>query len=244
MELTYKKNKINYTGEPEEEFKKKLEINNEEKDYSPVLPKGIILCVGCEIPEWMQNEQHTYYGYQVHKGILKSDKLPFAKRNQERIDKYTKIYTDAKENGQSKQCLLGKNEQYRIAYEDSDVPTLSDPSLVLEYVLYPSYIDGNEDVKEELINVITEFINSNDPLEYLQAYRYLREETFNEKFFYQTPFSIFDESFIEQMIYRLPEMEDRLMSCKTENFSKREISVYDKICNIIYSNPLFETYLY
>ena len=70
------------------------------------------------------------------------------------IEQYLQLYKKAKENRDIKACYLGVAKQFRIISRDSYISTLTDPEVMLEYVLYPQYCEGNIKIKAEVLDMM------------------------------------------------------------------------------------------
>lgn len=109
----------------------------------------------------------------------------YKKPNQKMINQYLRIYEKSKENNDIKACYLGLDKQLRIVSGDSYISTLTDPEVMLEYVLYPQYCDGNIEIKAEVFGMMVSFIQSDNAIELYQAFSFLCAEMMMSKFFWK-----------------------------------------------------------
>lgn len=165
--------------------------------------------------------------------------MAYKKPNQAMIDRYLVIFQKAEANGKLRECFVGEDKEYRINNRDSYISSVTDPEVLLEFVLYPLYVDGNISVKGRLLNILLEFVQSNKPLEYYQAFSFLCGEMMLSKVYGEIPFELFDESIARVMMDRLSEMADKLKQYKDGDFGKYKNTMYDMVCEIINSSKLF-----
>lgn len=163
----------------------------------------------------------------------------YKKPNQKMIEQYLQLYKKAKENKDIKACYLGVDKQFRIISRDSYISTLTDPEVMLEYVLYPQYCEGNIKIKAEVLDMMISFTQSNNAIELYQAFSFLSAEMMMCKFFGEIPFVIFEKKLAKMMKKKALEMKNSLISFKDGDFGKYKTSVYDVICDIMKSSNLF-----
>lgn len=163
----------------------------------------------------------------------------YKKPNQKMIEQYLQLYKKAKENRDIKACYLGVAKQFRIISRDSYILTLTDPEVMLEYVLYPQYCEGNIKIKAEVLDMMISFIQSENAIEIYQAFNFLSAEMMMFKIFGEIPFVIFDKKLAKMMKKKALEMKESLISFKDGDFGKYKASMYDVICSIMKSNNLF-----
>ena len=170
---------------------------------------------------------------------LETTATQYKKPNQKMIDQYLQFYKNAKENKDIKACYLGVDKQFRIISRDSYISTLTDPEVMLDYVLYPQYCDGNIEIKAEVFGMMVSFIQSDNAIELYQAFSFLCAEMMMSKFFGKIPFTIFDKELAKVMKEKVVKMKNSLISFKDNDFGKYKTSMYDIICGIMKSSNLF-----
>lgn len=163
----------------------------------------------------------------------------YKKPNHKMKEQYLWIYEKAKESKDIKACYLGVNKQFRIISRDSYISTVTDPEVMLEYVLYPQYFEGNIKIKAEALDMMISFIQSNNAIELYQAFSFLSAEMMMCKFFGEIPFVIFDKKLAKMMKKKALEIKNSLISFKDGDFGKYKASMYDVICGIMKSSNLF-----
>ena len=136
----------------------------------------------------------------------------YKKPNQKMIEQYLQLYKKAKENKDIKACYLGVDKQFRIISRDSYISTLTDPEVMLEYVLYPQYCEGNIKIKAEVLDMMISFTQSNNAIELYQAFSFLSAEMMMCKFFGEIPFVIFEKKLAKMMKKKALEMKNSLIS--------------------------------
>ena len=165
---------------------------------------------------------------------LETTATQYKKPNQKMIDQYLQFYKNAKENKDIKACYLGVDKQFRIISRDSYISTLTDPEVMLEYVLYPQYCDGNIEIKAEVFGMMVSFIQRDNAIELYQAFSFLCAEMMMSKFFGKIPFTIFDKELAKVMKEKVVKMKNSLISFKDSDFGKYKTSMYDIILSLIH----------
>lgn len=163
----------------------------------------------------------------------------YKKPNQKVIDQYFRLYEKAKENNDIKACYLGVDKQFRIINRDSYISTVTDPEVMLEYVLYPQYYDGDIKIRAEALDVMISFVQSDNAIELYQAFNFLSAERMMNKFFGEIPFTIFDKNLAKVMKEKVVKIKNSLISFKDGDFGKYKTSMYDVIQSIMKSSNLF-----
>ena len=59
---------------------------------------------------------------------------------------------------------------------------MTDPEVMLEYVLYPQYCEGHIKIKAEVFGMMVSFIQSDNAIELYQAFSFLCAEMMMNKF--------------------------------------------------------------
>ena len=155
---------------------------------------------------------------------------------------YKKIYLTRKKEGRVKDVYIGTDESCRIYSKDSCYSGITDSGLMLEYVLFPIYLEGNTEIKTEVINVINEFINSNDILEYYQAFMFLSSEALMKSIYGDIPFTIFTLDAVKKMVNRLPDMENKLKNYRKGEFGRYHSSMYANVRQVVEFINKFSNY--
>ena len=165
--------------------------------------------------------------------------MEYKKPNTEMIDRYMKPYLNAKEQNDIQKCFLGYDERFRVYNNDSFIKCLTDPEVLLEYVIYPLYLDGDLTVKQALIDTVLKFVDSANPIEFFQAFNYLCGEEMLLKVYKELPFVIFDKNIANRMINRLEQMKLPMQNYKKQDYGKYMNTMYDMVQEIIIASPLF-----
>ncbi len=163
----------------------------------------------------------------------------YTKPNQTIIDKYVRLYTSAKDENSLLKCYLGSEKEFRLINQDSYFTEITDPEVMLEYVLYPLYLDGMNDIPDEMLNVMNNFIDSGNVLEIYQAFCYLNAEMMMQKIYDEVPFLVFNSRIAEEMKKKALEMKEELENYRIGEFGKYKSSMYDTIVSIMDASDLF-----
>ena len=71
-------------------------------------------------------------------------------------------YKKAIENHREIDSFLGIDPEYRIGHRDSYYQDITDTHILIEYSLYPIYVEGDFDIPDRTFNILKELASSQD----------------------------------------------------------------------------------
>ena len=71
-------------------------------------------------------------------------------------------YKKAIENYRELDAFLGTDAEYRIGHRDSYYQDITDVHILLEYSLYPIYVEGDFDIPDRISDILKELASSQD----------------------------------------------------------------------------------
>lgn len=155
------------------------------------------------------------------------------------IDHFTERFQKAKEEGMLVKCLVGKDSEYRINNHDSYYSSISDPEVILEFVVYPQFVDGNKSVENEIKEVIEQLALSEDVIFYFQAFSFVSAEMMMKKYFGEIPCSVVSDELIVILKSRLASMSDKLQTYNEGEFGMYQNTMFDTVQSIIETCDVF-----
>jgi hypothetical protein len=147
---------------------------------------------------------------------------------------YIDKYKSAVSNNLETKFLVGLNSEYKINNEKSIYSDWSDPVMLLEYIYYPLYLNGEITVLDSLKENLQKFINSDVPLAFFQAICFIDAEKKLEEKYKTLPFKISSPELISLLEKRLAENETVLRKYTKEKSGKHfnEENLYEESLNI------------
>lgn len=163
--------------------------------------------------------------------------------NKDLVDKYIRIYQNAKNDGNEIQCLIGIDSRYRMTTRDSYLDCMTDPDVVFEYCLYPMYLSGDTGVKKDIEEELIKMSNSNDVLEVFQAFRFVMSQDMLNKVYINIPFLVDFTEISKILMARINEFEAEMKNYEQGNVDIYGDSLWDEVERIIRKSTTFKTYL-
>ena len=100
---------------------------------------------------------------------MKIYELPESKDYQSFIN----FYRNVMEEGKEEEAFLGTNPKYRIWQRDSYELDSTDILVLMEYCLYPLYVEGDKDIARRTFDILKEFSSSNDLMRLKKVMKYI-----------------------------------------------------------------------
>lgn len=132
------------------------------------------------------------------------------------IDKYLSACQEKKE----KECFKGKNSDYRFILRNSMVLNMTDIEVLIEYVFYPMYVNGNTTIDKEVTEVLFDLLHEKDVLGIYQVVEYLYYQNYLKEKFTDLPF-IIDPLQFKKGLYQAVEVGKYTM----ENYKEGDFSM-------------------
>ena len=138
-------------------------------------------------------------------------------------------YKKAIENHREIDAFLGINPEYRIGHRDSYYQDITDTHILIEYSLYPIYVEGDFDIPDRIFDILKELASSQDIIHLYQVVSFIKKQEDLLEEYDSLPFIIDAEAIVPivlDSIYNLP--------------NEKKVNYYRNICNLIDSMELFK----
>lgn len=138
-------------------------------------------------------------------------------------------YKKAIENHKELDAFLGIDPEYRIGHRDSYYQDITDTHILIEYSLYPIYVEGDFDIPNRTFNILKELASSQDIIHLYQVVSFIKKQEDLLEEYVTLPFIIDVESIVPivlESIYNLS--------------NEKKVDYYRNICNLIDSMALFK----
>ena len=138
-------------------------------------------------------------------------------------------YKKAIENHREIDAFLGIDPEYRIGHRDSYYQDITDTHILIEYSLYPIYVEGDFDIPDRIFDILKELASSQDIIHLYQVVSFIKKQEDLLEEYDSLPFIIDAEAIVPivlDSIYTLP--------------NEKKVNYYRNICNLIDSMELFK----
>ena len=139
-------------------------------------------------------------------------------------------YKKAIENHRELDAFLGIEPEYRIGHRDSYYQDITDVHILLEYSLYPIYLEGDFDIPDRILDILKELASRQDIIHLYQVVSFIKYQEDLLEEYDALPFIIDVENIVPivlESIYNLP--------------NEKKVDYYRNICSLIDSMELFKS---
>ncbi|MGT2887189.1 NAD glycohydrolase inhibitor [Streptococcus didelphis] len=95
--------------------------------------------------------------------------------------------------------FIGTDKDYRITSRDSYMGDISDPEVILEYGIYPVFVQGKVQVKDKLEKALLEMSKSHQALALYQVVQFLNGENMLLNYYESLPFYLNREEILSNI---------------------------------------------
>lgn len=157
--------------------------------------------------------------------------------------KYQSIYLEARRKKQELLCLIGTDKNYRIVTKGSYYDNISDMDTVLELCIYPLYIKGNTEIKDELQELIKQMTSSDDVLQIFQVFNLIMSQEIESTTYSNIPFEINVLEIIDTLLNKKSALEEKIKNYKENGFERFGGEIWRNIENICENSVTIQTYM-
>lgn len=87
-------------------------------------------------------------------------------------------YKKAIENHREIDAFLGIDPEYRIGHRDSYYQDITDTHILIEYSLYPIYVEGDFDIPDRIFDILKELASSQDIIHLYQVVSFIKKQEY------------------------------------------------------------------
>ena len=153
-------------------------------------------------------------------------------KNKENYKYFVKHYLEVMKEGKEAEAFLGTEAKYRFRQRDSYELDSTDISVLMEYCLYPLYVEGDEDIEIRTFEILKEFSLSIDEKKIWQVTEYLLLQDFILAEYKPLPFEIDTRKLVPLILDTIEKFPNEL---KTSGY-------YSRLIGNIKSIPSFKSY--
>ena len=156
---------------------------------------------------------------------MKIYELPEPKDYQSFINFYRNVMDEGKE----EEAFLGTNPKYRIWQRDSYELDSTDILVLMEYCLYPLYMEGDRDIARRTFNILKYFSLSVDLVKLDKVTDYISMQGSRLRRYTSLPFVIETDELVRNIIESISKLSDE----------QKRTYTYERLCNVLDRSPLY-----
>ncbi|RSJ90481.1 NAD glycohydrolase inhibitor [Streptococcus cristatus] len=153
-------------------------------------------------------------------------------KNKENYKYFVKHYLEVMREGKEAEAFLGEDIRYRFQQRNSMITEYTDIQVLLEYCLFPLYIEGDKDIERRTFEILKEFSLSIDEKKIWQVTEYLLLQDFILAEYKPLPFEIDTRKLVPLILDTIEKLPNEL---KTSGY-------YARLIGNIKSIPSFKYY--
>ena len=153
-------------------------------------------------------------------------------KNKENYQNFVKDYREIMKEGKEAEVFLGTEAKYRFQQRNSMMTEYTDIQVLLEYCLFPLYIEGDKDIERRTFEILKEFSLSIDEKKIWQVTEYLLIQDFVLAEYKPLPFEIDTRKLVPLIFDTIEKLPNEL---KTSGY-------YSRLIGNIKSIPSFKSY--
>ena len=147
-------------------------------------------------------------------------------KNKENYRYFVKHYLEVMKEGKEAEAFLGTEAKYRFRQRDSYELDSTDISVLMEYCLYPLYVEGDEDIARRTFEIMKGFSLSVDLVKLDKVTDYISNQKWFVTNYYDIPFVIETDELVRNIIESTSYLSDE----------QKRTYTYEGLCNVLERN--------
>ena len=148
-------------------------------------------------------------------------------KNKENYKYFVKHYLEVMKEGKEAEAFLGTEAKYRFRQRDSYEVDSTDIGVLMEYCLYPLYVEGDRDIARRAFDILKDFSLSNDLMKLKKVTQYISNQKWFVTNYYDIPFVIETDELVRNIIESTSHLSD----------DQKRTYIYEGLCNVLDRNP-------
>ena len=144
-------------------------------------------------------------------------------------ESFINFYRNVMREGKEKEAFLGTDAKYRIWQRDSYELDSTDIGVLIEYCLYPLYVEGDRDIASRTFDILKDFSLSNDLMKLKKVTQYISNQKWFVTNYYDIPFVIETDELVRNIIESISNLSDE----------QKKDWLYQGLCNALDRDPLY-----
>ena len=153
-------------------------------------------------------------------------------KNKENYQNFVKDYREIMKEGKEAEVFLGTDAKYRFRQRDSYEVDSTDIGVLMEYCLYPLYVEGDRDIARRTFAILKDFSLSVDLVKLDKVTDYISMQGSRLRRFTSLPFVIETDELVRNIIESISKLSDE----------QKRTYTYEGLCNVLERNPEYRQY--
>ena len=150
-------------------------------------------------------------------------------KNKENYQNFVKDYREIMKEGKEAEVFLGTEARYRFRQRDSYELDSTDIGVLMEYCLYPLYVEGDEDIAKRTFEILKDFSLSVDLVKLDKVTDYISMQGSRLRRYTSLPFVIETDELVRNIIESISKLSDE----------QKRTYTYERLCNVLDRSPLY-----
>ena len=150
-------------------------------------------------------------------------------KNKENYQNFVKDYREIMKEGKEAEVFLGTEPKYRFRQRDSYDVNSTDIGVLMEYCLYPLYVEGDEDIARRTFDILKDFSLSADLVKLDKVTDYISMQGSRLRRYTSLPFVIETDELVRNIIESISKLSDE----------QKRTYTYERLCNVLDRSPLY-----
>ena len=150
-------------------------------------------------------------------------------KNKENYQNFVKDYREIMKEGKEAEVFLGTEAKYRFRQRDSYDVDSTDIGVLMEYCLYPLYMEGDRDIERRTFEILKDFSLSIDLMRLKKVIKYISIQSRWVKKYTSLPFVIETDELVRNIIESISKLSDE----------QKRTYTYERLCNVLDRSPLY-----
>ena len=150
-------------------------------------------------------------------------------KNKENYQNFVKDYREIMKEGKEAEVFLGTDAKYRFRQRDSYEVDSTDIGVLMEYCLYPLYVEGDRDIASRTFDILKDFSLSVDLVKLDKVTDYISMQGSRLRRYTSLPFVIETDELVRNIIESISKLSDE----------QKRTYTYERLCNVLDRSPLY-----
>lgn len=142
---------------------------------------------------------------------------------------FVKDYREIMKEGKEAEVFLGTEAKYCFRQRDSYDVDSTDIGVLMEYCLYPLYMEGDRDIERRTFEILKDFSLSIDLMRLKKVIKYISIQSRWVKKYTSLPFVIETDELVRNIIESISKLSDE----------QKRTYTYERLCNVLDRSPLY-----
>ena len=150
-------------------------------------------------------------------------------KNKENYQNFVKDYREIMKEGKEAEVFLGTEAKYCFRQRDSYEVDSTDIGVLMEYCLYPLYVEGDRDIARRTFDILKDFSLSIDLMKLKKVIKYISIQRRWLRKYTSLPFVIETDELVRNIIESISKLSDE----------QKRTYTYERLCNVLDRSPLY-----